>query len=90
MGAVPCVLGHRALAAFCPCVLTCSLVSPNRGSSRSKQVFYNWLPDLYLGAIVLEFCQCQRQSTPSVGVPDDGIEGCLMKHRAIRAFPIIH
>ena len=66
------------------------LESPNRGSSRSKQVLDNGLPDRYLRAVMLEFCECQRQPTPSVGVPDDGIEGCLVKHGAPHAQRIIH
>jgi hypothetical protein len=57
------------------------LVSPNRGSSRSKRVLYNWLPDRYLRAVMLEFCE--RQPTPSVGVPDDGVERRLLKYHAI-------
>ena len=66
------------------------LVSPNRGSSRSKQVLHNWFQDLYLKAVILQFRQRQCQPTPSVAVPYDSIECCLVKPRAIRAYPIIH
>jgi hypothetical protein len=51
-------------------------------------VLHNWLQDADLKAIVFEFRY--RQPTPNVAVPDEGIDGCLVKHRAIRAYRIIH
>ena len=79
------MLGHPCTCGFLCMRIDVFLVSPNRGSSRSKQVLDNGLPDRYLRAVMLEFCECQRQPTPSVGVPDDGIEGCLVKRGAPHA-----
>src|SRR5215469_1890603 len=59
------------------------LVGSSGSTSRSKQVLYNWLPDPYLRAIMLEFCKRQRQPAPSVRVPDDGLEGCLVEPRTL-------
>src|SRR6516162_8218727 len=84
------MLGHPCTCGFLCMRIDVLLVSPNRRPSRSKQVLDNWLPDRYLRAVRLEFCECQRQPTPSVGVPDDGIEGCLVKRVATGAYRIIH
>ena len=84
------MLGHPCTCGFLCMRSDVLLVSPNRGSSRSKQVLHNWFQDLYPKAVILQFRQRQCQPTPSVAVPYDSIECCLVKPRAIRAYPIIH
>jgi hypothetical protein len=81
-----CPLGRLTRGFFCVRI-DVFLVSQNRGASGSDQVRHHWLPDAHLRTIALKFCY--SQPTPSVVVPHDGEEACLVERPVFRADSII-